>query len=704
VRYASLLIALLILAISTASLWSFAPMPLRLGAITEASRLLWGAIFLTGFGYTALACCSSRSGSWAPYLRLMNPLHIGIGQALMVAWFLMRGAINAILPFEIPFSIFDPLLIFAVMLWWLARRGELADLRNSIWKQRWFLLAQAALLSVILLVIAQRELPRIVMLSSDPDQHAYFVEQIRRLATTPFTQEHWGPNSLGYPIGFPLLNFSWVTICGVDSRNLITIQPILQTVLAVLAFCGVVTCLGTRNAQLHTRTILTMLALSLFYFCCIPFGYQDLYYHSEGVGRIGSMLTLVPLFAALAVARSKQIAQPAELLLLGVCGLLCITINPVHIVQVSAFLMFYLVISSVLDWRKLLCRSLLVGTPFLLLLADPYFSGRLVHGSNSPTMLKSSSADMPWLFSSFIDRLSGMRLSDVAFSWFDFGLLDPAPTIYLASILLLLVLFVASLRWVHAVPGRTVVNHFSSGALWFPWLNMIPFMIALALFGTFSAMPELYLLEPYLYAHTDQVAFMWFVGCIALIVFELTTKSTGYLGALLLVFVAWFGVIHPHGRVNLTPRYGLCDALGCVNDDDLLMIAKLEEISANEMASISDPTFTSTPKILVLNALANTGREEWLFPYGAARILPSYNTLPLAFFYFQGSPDFSFANYKRHVCSRLDLKWLRARNIKYIFIPSSRGDICARGLMRMIERNPTLVVAQSGEASIVKLF
>jgi hypothetical protein len=110
--------------------------------------------------------------------------------------------------------------------------------------------------------------------------------------------------------------------------------------------------------------------------------------------------------------------------------------------------------------------------------------------------------------------------------------------------------------------------------------------------------------------------------------------------------------------------------------------------------------YESVPKILVLNAPVIIGNERWLLPTGASRILPTFNTFPLAFYYFQGSPDYSYELYQKNICQSLNLQWLREKNIRYLFVPSYNFG-CLRKKAALLLQGK--IIEQSGKSMFIDI-
>jgi hypothetical protein len=112
--------------------------------------------------------------------------------------------------------------------------------------------------------------------------------------------------------------------------------------------------------------------------------------------------------------------------------------------------------------------------------------------------------------------------------------------------------------------------------------------------------------------------------------------------------------------------------------------------------------FQHIPKVLIPNIVRRAGIEDWIMPTGAGRILPVAQPFPAAFFYYQGSADYSYNEYLKHVCWTLDIDWLKARNIRFLFVPADLGGACVARLPELLTNGN--VIARSGKAALIELF
>jgi hypothetical protein len=143
-----------------------------------------------------------------------------------------------------------------------------------------------------------------------------------------------------------------------------------------------------------------------------------------------------------------------------------------------------------------------------------------------------------------------------------------------------------------------------------------------------------------------------------------------------------------------------------INEADFQVIKEIENIYKKYKDQNRELEFAGIPKILIPNAVRLlTGKPEyWLLPFGAAKIMPYYNVFPVAFYYYQGSKDYSFKNYKEKICESFDMEWLKARNIKYLFIPSAFGKIgeCIYDFEKI--KKESKIIFEVGNSRFYRLF
>ncbi|NBW82651.1 hypothetical protein EBR21_12945, partial [bacterium] len=156
------------------------------------------------------------------------------------------------------------IFIFAVV---VARYGNRIvkawheNLENIQWSSLVF-----SVVAIVMFSFEKQEIPRAVMLSSDPDIHAFHASQILRFMRIPWNQESWGDLPLGYPTGFSGMSALWALISNQDVRNTVTMQPMIQMVVGMGALVEFLILRGTLKTSLSrvlfTVTIFSFLAVA----------------------------------------------------------------------------------------------------------------------------------------------------------------------------------------------------------------------------------------------------------------------------------------------------------------------------------------------------------------------------------------------------------------------------------------------------------
>jgi hypothetical protein len=195
---------------------------------------------------------------------------------------------------------------------------------------------------------------------------------------------------------------------------------------------------------------------------------------------------------------------------------------------------------------------------------------------------------------------------------------------------------------------------------------------------------------------------LWLIILIALTVKSINDNNLGFF-ALTSFFLFNFQNINDKrdqiGLINIKPRQEYCECCPIISHDDEKLFAYMQTQYKEYVANNRPTDFKSIPKILIPNAPDFINGEKWIFPIGATRILPLYQTFPLAFFYGQGSDDYSSEIYKKKVCRDLDLRWMAVRNIRYIVLPSKE-----KGCIRGLNYTDDDIIFRSDNAKLVKLF
>jgi hypothetical protein len=582
-----------------------------------------------------------------------------------------------------------------------------------------------ALLALAIIPLVIRELPRNVTLSSDPDQHAFWAQQVLRNGGIPWDQGILGIGSFGYPAGFAALNAIWCFLSRLSPVEVVTVQPQIQFVVALLLIAalsarlmpnGMLNCWSDSPQNPSWRTLLVGFGLCGAYWYYLPYGLQQMYYHNSGTARsAATLLSVIPVLSWLVfpIQSEKPSYQLARISVTTAAVIVLATFNPIIVlfpVIIAAGIVVFEFKSTITSARRGFVHARHLGMFLVIVVAlpcialgDPYFGEALeqmLFGQQREKALGSTLNAMQvtgsfWILptESLWHRFAPSRLFSLLFG-------DALPADALSPALQLL-LAAGIVYWCIRAPQ--IASRYV-GAL------VVLSLACYATLGIPSSTGEntpLYLVRLYLFRSFDQNGVL--LGCIGLavllrfIVGDLSLQRT--LFATVVVTLFWMRSAPPavahNSHFNMTPRVGYCGSMGCVSPSDLSVIQFISDFGQQVLSQYPDLTYKSAPKILILGDMAQLGVETWVFPSGASRILPLKSVLPVAFFYGRGSPEWSYDNYRKNICHQFNETWLRVRNIRYLFIPSQQGG-CLRGREKVLEGSKVLF--QQDKARFVQLF
>lgn len=614
------------------------------------------------------------------------------GQVLLVAYVYVRSLIHAALG-VMPLTPVELVLVAvtaAAYLAWARRRpaaGPPVAAPGSAW-----MLVRLALLAAVCLVVADRELPRLVMLSSDPDTHAFLAKQLQRMGGIYHSQGDWGPDPLRYPAGTAAMVFAWSSLSWLGVGNALAAIPLMVTLLASLA---VAESMAPRATGVPTRT-LAMLTAAGVTAAALLFPVYTRFAHMEGAGRQMS-IGAVALLAVCAWATGTTGAahrRAAEWRFAAVATptlFLLAVLNPVNVLLPSLFVGIWALVVLVTERRLTWWLVAPLACP-LLLAMDPYYFGLMtgrvapesVHLAGDYTRMTLAGIASAWL--------SGLSVSPMQWLQPMLELLpgQGAPT-FAVLLAALAVAAVAAGLWPRRPAALAVSVVLAVGGIY----------LVNGLLQTLVRDARFYLLPAYFPVSLAQYKAVLLVVLAAWIpaAIRLAGRPPGHaLAASALLVVLFALTVRPVQPMHLAPRHDYCGSMGCLRPSDLEVIGKLQELlDAGAVPRVDG----RLPRILVPNALVDAGDERWIFPTGASRYLALTDTLPLAFYYYQGDSDYTTANYRRHVCDRLDRAWLAAERIGYVFLPADRDGTCLAGLDTLAQTDT--VVAASGRSMLVRL-
>ncbi|MGC9402641.1 hypothetical protein ACP43V_09320 [Vibrio genomosp. F10 str. 9ZC157] len=625
------------------------------------------------------------------------PFHsVFLGQAIIFTYVYIRSAINFYI-IHIPITHFEFIgLIFLCFVFIRCKFG-ISNVYTSILKDKWNWILSFFIFFLVCVGISEHEIPRQVMLSSDPDQHAFFAKQIERFGTIPYHQFYWGEESFNYPAGTGVLGFIWSFLTGIDVRNAFTIQPLLQAYIAIFIITEMVL---VEKKSLKVLAILKLGLISAFGLF-LTYSLTKNYYHLEGAGRLASIS--ICAFATscffwskrnVGLLEKKDILSSVLLYLLVV--FLGTVINPVNIVYLGVIFGFSILMQCGRKFNFYPIVFLLLLFPIFLILDPYYFSLIFSQGGQlyDPIVITHVPLDMS--ISEFISQfILSFKIMTKNFGddFFSFHLISGKFS-YLVLLLTLVFSFV--------LISDKSRNELSEIIIFFIVL-IICWVIFSAVFDILKSGSSFRLLGPYFQFSKYQYLYVILCFVFALFIERITRMELNNFKLLALVtfFIVSSSLFGRNVSDNLdSRRVNYCGSIGCATSNDLSVLSYSEDLF--KQVKVQSKLDSEVPKILIPNIPLYLNTEKWLFPVGGSRVLPFVDSFPVAFFYGQGSTEYSYENYIENVCEDFNLVWMKENNIQYLFKPEQMLSACVNGLDEVKKKSK--VLSEKGEAYLIKLY
>jgi hypothetical protein len=621
-----------------------------------------------------------------------------VGQAALFLYVYIRSTLNEYV-YYVPVTTIEIFVLVGLASYSLLRKkpsivGGGIVMLNNIGLQS---IIGAIFFLCVAISLAAHELPRYVMLSSDPDQHAFYTSQIVKFGTIPYHQFNWGDQGYNYPAGTGVLGFIWTVLSGLDPRNAFTIQPLLQSYIAIF----IISEWALYRANITSaRSIVFVYATVLAVFSYVlPYSMEHSSFHLEGAGRLSSIsicaAVMVVFFNSLNMSNEKERGD-LKATILGFCTLVFVAaaLNPVNVFHVGIILAIsFLCLHRVRAQDSLYVLSLFGA--FLFLLMDPYyFQAVFGGGRNASEVVVYNQLDFSK--DQFFEALSisfSKYYNSFFYEFFSFKLLNGG-----GNFVIVFCLLVAALSFISQKPLRVInIPLLAIGLLAIIWLAFLP------VFDVLSVATEYRLFKPYFIYSNYQYLFIVIFLVVAMLsvsIIQRKTSKTSVFVTLGFVLVALYTFQLHNDAVNLDSRKNYCGSLGCASNDDLLV---LQQVS-NMYKLIEDSSNKNivSEKILVPNMVLVLAGEKWLFPVGGSRMLPFHDLYPVAFYYGQGYEDYSYSNYNKYVCESFDTEWLKTRQIRYLFLPSEMLSACVFDLNNIVETKK--IMFRHGAAQFIQLY
>lgn len=611
-----------------------------------------------------------------------------VGMLMLIVYIYARSLINHI-TVDIPIThweIFSIILLTPILNLYL-HAGKKIIVESTFKINPYTLTINLTIVLSLCIMVAAREMPREIMLSSDPDQHVFFAKQIERFGSIPYHQRDWGTSGFNYPAATGVVIFLWHLLTGIDVRSLLTALAVLFTVMASLIVAEATTSFAK---SITKQTIIKLGALALI-MGAWNFPHYPEFFHMEGYGRQLSIL-----FSALFISISTSYILAKEeknnclYILFGAILFVQTVLNPANIVVPAGFIFFlfvYKLMQGKIDWK--LPLSLAFG--FSLLMLEPYFQGimNIVEKARADTVTYSDALFIKSTHQIFNDALFVVTdlwprtLREISVILFE----KTIPLFVPLSLCLgfLLVIIRPSIK-----PSMRT------------WVAFSIFLLAFFLVYSFARSlvddRRFYLLGAYVFfsmAHYKALVLILLSAAMMAAVAHLSyirfLTIAGLIVSVLLLSVRY------EQNLAIDIRKNTCGAYGCIPVEDMEFLDKLQILKSQGKLDLPG---VANPKILIPNSINQMGNETWIFPVSSGRLLPHYDILPGAFYYFQGDLEYSTASYAQRVCHNLDRPWLKQKGIHYALLPSHRTGVCIKDMEELLLTEE--VVLRSGNAYLIK--
>ena len=600
---------------------------------------------------------------------------VAAGQVLLVSLVSARAALGRVA--GLPMSAVELWLVCGVAVIALVSSLRAPD----AWRQwqignswRWL---ELGALAAVCFWVAGRELPREVMLSSDPDTYAFLARVLQLTGGIPGSPDE----AFGFPAGSAVLGWIWASLAGLDIRDSVSALPTLQWMLAALLIAS----LGARFDPSQWRGLTLQLACTGFLAAGLLLPLYPKYALMQGTARQMAISTLA-LLMAIATMRWKDHGLRLDCIsgvLIGCCLATLGLLNPSTLI--FPMLVGVAWVLTALALRKSVGIGALLAVGFMLLIfTDPWYLALLQRGAEHGQRL---GVNLPALTPAEIwERWSShwWHLLKQAAKWFTRILPEQKfPFFLVGTGILISTALLAGSRL-----------RMSRLAIWFGCFLISAILFTTMILEAVRIDRRLYLLAEYFQvglAQAKTVVMLLLLTWTMLALLKRFSLAGGVLiGAIFVASTAW--LITPHLAIERTPRAKICGGLGCVHPDDIAVLEAAEKMHRNGLLH---------GKVLLPNASYHSGLEQWIFPVGASRAVPFMDLPPPAFFYFQGDRDYTVEAYQAHVCDRLDREWLKAQEINYIFIPHERLDACIKEMDELAQTD--IVLAKTGKSQFIQI-
>lgn len=660
-----------------------------------------------GFIFTLIALLLSFV-SWMTLILLPNhnlsniiqkPFHnLFVGQLLFFVYIYIRSAFNEYI-YYLPLSFIEIIAIVIILILIVRKRLCRDDILSSLHKNKNTLMLSFGLFFLIIVGISENELPRIFMLSTDPDQHAFFAKQIERFGMIPYSQFFWGTESFNYPSGSGVLGYIWSALGFIDVRNSIHILPLLQAVIAIFI---VIETIITKIFN-PKKFIYISLGLFLTFVLFLRYTFEPNHFYHEGTGRLMSISIsafIISLLVSSYTNRENTNSTLSSLALIVFIAMMIFysaTLNPINVFYVTALLIMAFIVYLSQNIKYYLFVPIIFVIFFILILLDPYYLNVFIYKSHNNIVHTIHYKSFDLTINVFL-KMVFLEIKTKLLHLNDFFELNWLKNSFASLNILITLLIISVISILNKKEKVDIIFYLALFCLLFIFILWIPLSSFLYILS--NSATDYRLFYPYFLFNVMQYIYILILLFLAFVIYKFECYIKSYKHVILFMASLILILLYLNQTIGNTIYKQRHDTSYEAIKNDIYTINEIEKKYATFLLQRSNDII-SVPKILVINSMPIMGDEKWLFPVGSGRILPFYEIFPLAFYYFKGEEYFTFENYSEYVCKNFNLEWLKSKNIQYLFIPSDNSGCLYQRENILLNRE---VLIKNGNSYFVKLY
>jgi len=651
-------------------------------------KILFGTIYLITFGYLAIDLLALHF--WFNRDSTFFPIHSAAFSTIVLMFYVyIRSLINQLSGCIIPVGTLDFALLYLTVLFLSYLKNKKIILYTECKQNAKWYLVLLSMLYLYVFTFAIRELPRITLISTDPAVHSFITNQIINFGTVFYNhQSYWGDTGFNYPTGFHVLSFIWSKITCLDAVNIVSIQVLIQYVFAVLLLWEV--SITTYDNKRHNYLLITLASLVVYVVLIrfMPYSYEAEHFHLEGTGRMASMFGYSILLSYFIQSGKKNktiknLDLPLEAFCIFGIAFFLLTINPINVVLAAFSGGLGLLLVIIRQRSVISSKGFFIVLPLIILitLSIPDIYNEITTACQSGNSFNDTSDVITGSV-----KLTATSVVKCALLSLNYSSLANAVHIAFNASgqygkFLFILIAILYIPLIIDIAGRLKKNHlknYSYAAVIFPFaiiLVVLLFGVLIKIIEYHELIRDYYLLNYYFSYSICQAVLLW----IAYLLFRQVSNFKSIKAVIIvLLSVLILNLVVNDGR-QFVYRKNIPG--GHISKTDIVVVDFIKKHFMEYIKTNRDITCYDVPKILFPLGYYEkfSAQENWLFAFAPENYLAMSGSYPVAFYFTKNSSVFTglrsntFDVYKANIHDYFNYDFIKAQNIKYLFISSSYG-------------------------------